>query len=89
MFIVESGEKSGTSRAPKQGEPDSSYEQKDSEGNTRSKTKYNDKGLPGTRDDYDHSHYDKKTGKKLNKHRHSYRYNEKGQRIGEDVVEIP
>ena len=44
MFITESGEKSGTSRAPKQGEPDSSYEQKDSEGNTWDRTVINCSG---------------------------------------------
>lgn len=59
----------GKSRAPKTGTPGSVYEQVDDNGNVMSRTKYGDNGKPEYRDDLQgRPHFDKKTGKYLNKH---------------------
>jgi uncharacterized protein YxeA len=79
----------GKSQAPPQGEPNSTYEQVDDKGNLRSRTHYNENGQAETRDDFDHEHFDKKTQRYLKLHRHTYKYNEKGQPIGETVIPIP
>ena len=81
---------SGKARAPKTGEPGSTYEQLDDNGNVRSRTKYGDNGKPEYRDDLTgRPHYDKKTGQYLEQHRHNYTYNENGQPTGESVTPIP
>ena len=79
----------GKPRAPKTGTPGSVYEQVDNEGNVMSRTTYGNNGQPEHRDDYKGKpHYDKKTGKYLRQHRHSFKYNDKGQPIGETVSPI-
>jgi len=86
------GVSQGTAQAPKEGAANSEYEKVDNENPeiVVSKTKYNENGKPAEREDYyrgsnPHTHYDKTTGKELTNHKHVYRYNDKGQRIGEDV----
>ena len=80
----------GKSRAPEKGTPGSVYEQIDDKGNVMSKTKYGENGKPEYRDDLmGKPHYDKSTGQYLDQHRHEFKYNEKGQPIGEKVSPIP
>ena len=82
-----SSNSSGTSRAPTQSDPNSTYDQVDENGELRSHTTYNENGQPATRDD--HTHYDKQTKTKYDQHRHTYTYNQNGQRNGEKVSQIP
>ena len=79
----------GTSRASKTGKPGSFYWQADQHGNILSKTRYGKNGKPEYRDDLaGRPHYDKKSGQYLKRHRHIFKYNEKGQPIGEEVEPI-
>jgi RHS repeat-associated protein len=48
--------KYGDARAPKQGEPNSIYEQLDDSGNVRSRTFYDENGHPFAHQDFDHHH---------------------------------
>lgn len=85
----------GKGRAPKTGTPNSVYEQLDNQ-NPKivvSRTTYDRNGNVISRKDYyigsnPHTHYDKITGKILENHQHIYRYNDKGQRIGEEIVPL-
>ena len=80
----------GKSRAPKNGRPGSIYEQVDNNGNVTSRTEYGDNGKPEYRDDLSgRPHYDKNTDQYLDQHRHTYKYNDRGQPIGETVSSIP
>ena len=81
---------SGKSRAPETGTPGSSYEQVDDKGNVMPRTKYGENGRPEYREDLTgRPHYDKNTGEYLEQHRHNFKYNDKGQPIGETVTPIP
>ncbi len=89
------GVSQGTGQAPKTGAPNSEYEKVDNENPdiVVSKTKYNENGLPAERDDYyegsdPHTHFDKETQTNYTGHKHVFRYNDKGQRIGEDVLPL-
>ncbi|MCG2756751.1 hypothetical protein L6269_04685, partial [Candidatus Dependentiae bacterium] len=75
---------SGTSQAPERAEPNSVYYKLDNSNKRTivSKTVYNENGQPKFREDYDHSHFDRKTGQDLkNGHRHIFEYNQNGQII--------
>ncbi|PYG87269.1 RHS repeat-associated protein [Ruminiclostridium sufflavum DSM 19573] len=85
----------GKGQAPKQGQPNSVYEKVDNEDLNKvvSRTTYDSNGNIATREDYytgsnPHTHYDKSTGQNLENHTHIYKYNDKGQRIGEEVVPL-
>lgn len=55
-----------------------------------SRTKYGENGRPEYREDLTgRPHYDKNTGEYLEQHRHNFKYNDKGQPIGETVTPIP
>lgn len=55
-----------------------------------SRTTYGENGKVETRDDLTgKAHYDKKTGQYLKPHRHTYKYNEQGQPIGDEVSPLP
>ena len=58
-----------------------------------SRTIYNNKGQPETREDYyigskPCSHFDKKTQTELKNHRHRFKYNEKDKWIGEIIEKL-
>ena len=79
----------GMSRAPKEGKPGTIYEQVDNNGNVMFRTVYGENGKPAYRDDITgRPHYHKSTGRYLDQHRHSYEYNEKGQRVSETILPI-
>ena len=81
---------SGKLRAPETGTPGSIYEQIDNKGDVMSRTKYGENGRPEYRDDLmGRAHYDKTRGEYLDQHRHTYKYNDKGQPIKEIVTPIP
>jgi hypothetical protein len=86
----------GVSQAPKTGTANSLYQKIDNQNpNTIvSETTYDANGRPAIRKDYysgsnPHTHYDKVTGKNLTNHKHIYRYNSDGQKIGETVEPLP
>lgn len=82
--------KSGKSKAPDTGEPGSVYEQIDDLGELKSRTTYGENGKIKYRDDYKgRAHYDKKTKKYLLPYRHTYRYNNLGQPIGQEIGPVP
>ena len=76
----------GKSQAPSTGTPGSIYEQVDNKGNVMSRTKYGNNRKPEWRQDYTHVHYSKELKKYLKPHQHNYKYNSKGQPIGETVT---
>ncbi len=78
----------GKSKAPKQGQSDSLYEQVDNNGKVMSRTKYGKNQKPEFRQDYNHPHYSKELGKYLKPHQHNYTYNSKGQPNGDFVTVI-
>ena len=65
------GDSVGTSKAPKQGDPGSTYTQISSDGTNAicSQTTYNEYGMPGMRVDYNHTH-----GSAGSPHIHLYSY---------------
>ncbi len=86
---------SGTSKAPKTSEPDSGHYKLDNADKTtvESKTVYNSEGKPATRADINtgngkyRSHHIKE-GKSEKGHVHTFKYNEKGQRIEDKVTPL-
>jgi len=85
----------GKAQAPKSGIPNSVYEKLDNQNpNTVvSRTIYDSNGNVISREDYytgsnPHTHYDKATGQNFENHKHIYKYNDKGQRIGEEVIPL-
>ena len=80
--------KSGKGSPPKTSDPDSIYEQRGEDGKVRKRSYYNEHGKQSKRQDYDHPHFDKKSGKYLEPHEHHYKYNPNGQPIGKDVGPI-
>ena len=79
----------GVSRAPITGQPNSTYEQVDANGNVTSRTTYGSDGKQQSRDDYNHTHFDKNTGQHLNPHRHLFEYNSSGQPVKPKNPVIP
>ena len=80
----------GKSRAPKTGEPGTTYEQIDDKGDVMRRVKYGPNGKPEYRDDFDGSeHYSKPLKRYLKPHRHIFKYNDKGLPIGEEVIPVP
>jgi RHS repeat-associated protein len=79
----------GAGRAPSTGEPNSIYEQLNSDGSVKSRTFYNEDGQPFARQDFDHEHFDKDTQQYLQPHEHNYDYNESGQPNGSSVRPVP
>ena len=79
----------GTSRPPKRSTPNSIYEQLNPDGTVRSRAYYDENGNQFSRQDFDHSHYDKGTQQDLQPHEHNYHYNENGFRDGESVGPVP
>ncbi|WP_331922003.1 hypothetical protein [Pseudobacteroides sp.] len=80
----------GKGQAPKKGDANSVYEKVHNEDPNKivSRTTYDKNGNISTREDYDHTHFDKATKTELQNHKHIYEYNDKGQRIGEKTVPI-
>ena len=79
----------GTSRPPKRSTPNSIYEQLNPDGTVRSRAYYDENGNQFSRQDFEHSHYDKGTQQDLQPHEHNYHYNENGFRDGESVGPVP
>ncbi len=75
---------SGLGKAPKQSTPNSIYEQVGLDGKVRSRTFYNDKGQPFSRQDFDHSHHPFN-----GPHEHLKSYNQNGQVNGQTERAIP
>ena|GEM_PF-2870822 len=82
----------GKGQAPKKNTPNSIYEKLDNENPSivKSRTYYDENGKPFSRQDYyrgsdPHTHYE---GKDLYNHEHNFKFNEKGQPIGETVNEF-
>jgi RHS repeat-associated protein len=81
--VPETPESSGLGRAPKNSVPNSIYEQVDQAGNVRSRTWYNERGQPFSRQDYDHPHGG------VQPHEHLFNYNALGQPTGGPVRPLP
>jgi len=83
----------GKSQASNKGDPGSTYEEVDNDGNVKSQTKYGENGKTKYWDDYTHNHYDKNIKQNLKQnlkpHRHIYEYNDKGQPVKPKVPVIP
>ena len=73
--------KHGHSKPPKQGVPNTVYEQLNPDGTVRSRAFYDENGRIFNRQDFDHTHFDKFTDQDLTAHEHYFKYNEFGKPV--------
>ena len=73
----------GKGRAPKEGKPDSIYEQVDDKGNVKSRTFYDENGRSFSRQDFDHEHGG------MQPHEHQRQFDKSGRPITCETVIVP
>ena len=86
---VETPINSGNARPDKTSTANSVYEQINPDGSVKSRTFYDENGNQFSRQDFDHTHFDKNTQQDYQPHEHNYSYNSQGQRNGDSVIALP